>query len=85
MSSSGTRRFLSHSLFAHLIPDEKGTERIAIGQGLTLMYVATIAPMKRGLKVMSRFRNIWHLVVATIAAMKSGLKALYPPLVRLPQ
>ena len=58
-------------------PDEKGTERIIKTLKIPFdIAVATIAPMKRGLKVSPL--KIKELVgdVATIAPMKRGLKAV---------
>ena len=57
-------------------PDEKGTERNSnVYSPRTYIKVATIAPMKRGLKVcIGCYLNCTAAIVATIAPMKRGLK-----------
>ena len=56
-------------------PDEKGTERyLTLIHILAVNTVATIAPMKRGLKVTLILALRFSTLVATIAPMKRGLK-----------
>ena len=59
-------------------PDEKGTESgYNRHQGVGRQWVATIAPMKRGLKVDTTDIRVSVDNVATIAPMKRGLKVVY--------
>ena len=59
-------------------PDEKGTERAFMDdRDSESTLVATIAPMKRGLKVANVQEGDPVYAVATIAPMKRGLKDRY--------
>ena len=64
------------SLSSNHCPDEKGTESISGNRRnpYPFDYVATIAPMKRGLKADEIQGALDFYFVATIAPMKRGLK-----------